>query len=109
MEALRRREKARRMAQRDDKKRLGKKHRQASTRPKKGRAPKATPTTGAVDPRKRKVLSTAAAKKAAAKRVSGRSPEFEASKPIAATKPQKKAPARAAETRPADGIVGRQT
>ena len=39
------------MAQRDDKKRrLGKKHRQdASTRPKKGRAPKATPTTGAVD------------------------------------------------------------
>jgi len=56
------------MAQRDDKKRLGKKHRQASTRPKKGRAPKATPTTGAVDPRKRKVLSTAAAKKAAATR-----------------------------------------
>src|SRR6267378_3070920 len=40
------------------KKRLGKKHRQASTRPKKGRAPRATPTTGAVDPRKRKVLST---------------------------------------------------
>ena len=32
------------MAQRDNKKRLGKKHRQASTRPKKGRAPKSTPT-----------------------------------------------------------------
>ncbi|HWZ50838.1 MAG TPA: ribosome biogenesis GTPase Der [Granulicella sp.] len=92
------------MAQRDDKKRLGKKHRQASTRPKKGRAPKSTPTTGAVDPRKRKVLSTAAAKKAAAKRVSRRSPEFEARKPIAPTKPAKKA-----DTRPADGIVGRQT
>src|ERR1700734_4128192 len=102
------------MAQRDDKKRLGKKHRQASTRPKKGRAPKATPTTGAVDPRKRKVLSTAAAKKAAAKRVSRRSPEFEARKPIAGpAKPGdkigKKGVARAAEARPADGIVGRQT
>jgi GTPase len=117
MEALRRREKARRMAQRDDKKRLGKKHRQASTRPKKGRAPKATPTTGAVDPRKRKVLHTAAAKKAAAKRVSRRSPEFEARKPIAGApktgdKGGKKAPARASESRearPVDGIVGRQT
>src|ERR1700731_2038913 len=97
------------MAQRDDKKRLGKKHRQASTRPKKGRAPKVTPTTGAVDPRKRKVLHTAAAKKAAAKRVSRRSPEFEARKPIAGAKPEKKAPSRAADTRPADGIVGRQT
>ncbi len=36
------------MAQRHDRKRLGKKHRQASTRPKKGRAPRTTPTTGAV-------------------------------------------------------------
>src|SRR5580704_962997 len=65
------------MAQRDDKKRLGKKHRQASTRPKKGRAPRVTPTTGAVDPRKRKVL---AAKKAAAdkkKRTPTRSPPRE--------------------------------
>ena len=83
------------MAQKDDKKRLGKKHRQASTRPKKGRAPKATPTTGAVDPRKRKVLSTAAAKKAAAKRVSRRSPEFEARKPIASDTTAKKRVARA--------------
>jgi GTP-binding protein len=71
------------MAQRDDRKRLGKKHRTAATRPKKGRAPKSTPTTGAVDPRKRKVISTAAAKKAAAKRVSRRSPEFEAKRTIA--------------------------
>ncbi len=61
-----------------EQKRLGKKHRQASTRPKKGRAPKVTPTTGAVDPRKRKLV---AAKKAAAekaKRVPKRSPEKEA-------------------------------
>ncbi len=71
------------MAQKDDRKRLGKKHRQASTRPKKGRAPKSTPTTGAVDPRKRKVISTAAAKKAAAKRISRRSPEFESKKTVA--------------------------
>jgi GTP-binding protein len=63
---------------RNEQKRLGKKHRQASTRPKKGRAPKTAPTTGAVDPRKRKVL---AAKKAAAeklKRVPKRSPDREA-------------------------------
>jgi GTP-binding protein len=47
-----------------DKKRLGKKHRQASTRPRLGRnAPRATATTGAVSPKKRKEL---AAKKAAA-------------------------------------------
>jgi len=32
------------MAQRDNKKRLGKKHRQASTRPKKGRAPRVAPS-----------------------------------------------------------------
>ena len=92
------------MAQRDDKKRLGKKHRQASTRPKKGRAPRVTPTTGAVDPRKRKVLS---AKKAAAekkKRTPTRSPERESRRTIAPRKP----PARAAAT-PADHIVGRQT
>jgi GTP-binding protein len=60
-----------------EQKRLGKKHRQASTRPKKGRAPKAVPTTGAVDPRKRKQLAT---KKAAAeklKRVPKKSPDRE--------------------------------
>ena len=99
------------MAQRDDRKRLGKKHRQASTRPKKGRAPKSTPTTGAVDPRKRKVLSTTAAKKAAAKRISRRSPEFESSKPLRgdASVVKKPAPKRTLDARPADGIVGRQT
>jgi GTP-binding protein len=52
------------MAPKKQKKRLGKKHRQASTRPKMGRtAPRGTATTGAVSPRKRKEL---AAKKAAA-------------------------------------------
>ena len=51
-----------------EKKRLGKKHRQASTRPKMGRnAPRATATTGAVSPKKRKEL---AAKKAAATKLS---------------------------------------
>jgi GTP-binding protein len=55
------------MAPKKEKKRLGKKHRQASTRPKKGRsAPKATAVTGAVSPKKRKEL---AAKKAAANKL----------------------------------------
>ena len=50
-------------AKKKEKKRLGKKHRQASTRPKMGRtAPRGTATTGAVSPKKRKEL---AAKKAA--------------------------------------------
>ena len=101
------------MAQRDDRKRLGKKHRQASTRPKKGRAPKSTPTTGAVDPRKRKVMATTAAKKAAAKRISRKSPEFESSKPLRGDGLEKKQILRSAKDdknkRPADGIVGRQT
>ena len=70
------------MAQRDDRKRLGKKHRQASTRPKQGRSPRTTPTTGAVSasPRKRKVLSTHRATLAKKKRTPTRSPERESSK-----------------------------
>jgi GTP-binding protein len=59
-------------------KRLGKKHRQASTRPKMGKsAPRATSVTGAVSPKKRKEL---AAKKAAAIKLAKtptRSPERE--------------------------------
>jgi GTP-binding protein len=62
----------------DNKKRLGKKHRQASTRPKKGRAPKAAPTTGAVDPRKRKQLSAKKALAEKLKRIPKRSPDREA-------------------------------
>ena len=94
------------MAAKKAAKRLGKKHRQASTRPKKGRAPKATPTTGAVDPRKRKLLATTAAKKAAAKRISKRSPENETRRTI---RPDAEAPKKTARKTPADGIVGRRT
>src|SRR5438445_4757615 len=109
--ALRCREKAPTMAQRDNKKRLGKKHRQASTRPKKGRAPRATPTTGAVDPRKRKILSTKRAAAEKASRVTKQSPEREKRKAIGPGAPPKKpaATARPSYARPADGIVGRQT
>jgi GTP-binding protein len=73
------------MAAKKTTKRLGKKHRQASTRPKKGRAPKSTPTTGAtgkLDPRKRKLVATKRAKEAEKKLVSRRSPEFEAKRTI---------------------------
>ena len=104
------------MAQRDDRKRLGKKHRQASTRPKKGRAPKSTPTTGAVDPRKRKILSTKRAETDKAARVTKQSPDREKRKTIrgvgaagGAAGVPKKPVKRAAPPRPADGIVGRQT
>ncbi len=48
---------------REQKKRMGKKHRQASTRPKQGKASRTGAVTGAVAPKKRKEL---AAKKAAA-------------------------------------------
>src|ERR1700760_1572770 len=100
------------MAQRDDRKRLGKKHRQASTRPKKGRAPKSTPTTGAVDPRKRKTLSTKRAAADKASRITKQSPERERRKAIRTDAPVPKKPSGAVRPkleRPADGIVGRQT
>jgi GTP-binding protein len=95
------------MAQRDNKKRLGKKHRQASTRPKKGRAPRVAPTTGAVDPRKRKSIATKRADLEKKKRTPTRSPERESRKTIApkapAAAPRRKPPV------PADHIAGRQT
>jgi GTP-binding protein len=100
------------VAKQDGKKRLGKKHRQASTRPKKGRSPKSTPTTGAVDPRKRKVLSTKRAAADKASRVTKQSPEREKRKAIrgdAPVKTPKGTPPRIKPVRPADGIVGRQT
>jgi GTPase len=100
------------VAKQDGKKRLGKKHRQASTRPKKGRSPKSTPTTGAVDPRKRKVLSTKRAAADKASRVTKQSPEREKRKAIrgdAPVKTPKGTPPRVKFERPADGIVGRQT
>ena len=58
-------------------KRLGKKHRQASTRPKKGKAPRPGAQVASVAPKKRKQLSTRQAAAAAAKRTPARSPEFE--------------------------------
>ncbi len=84
------------MAQRPDRKRLGKKHRDASTRPKKGRAPRVTPTTGAVDPRKRKVLATKKAIAEKKKRTPTRSPENESRRTISPKSVH-------------DNIVGRQT
>jgi len=99
------------MAQREDRKRLGKKHREASTRPKKGRAPRVTPTTGAVDPRKRKVLAAKKAELEKKKRTPTRSPENESHKILAqkslASKPTGAVAKR--PTRPSDNIVGRQT
>ena len=63
---------------RDQKKRLGKKHRQASTRPKKGKnAPRVTAVTGAVSPKKRKEIATKKAAAAKAKLIPTRSPENE--------------------------------
>jgi GTP-binding protein len=97
------------MAQRDDRKRLGKKHRQASTRPKKGRAPRVTPTTGAVDPRKRKVLATKKAVAEKKRRTPTRSPENESRRtvvPKSGTTPKKPA---ARTITPTDHIAGRQT
>ena len=84
------------MAAKKATKRLGKKHRQASTRPHKGKAPKSTPTTGAVDPRKRKVIATKKTKEAAAKRVARRSPDFEHKRTLkpAAEGEAKRAPGR---------------
>jgi GTP-binding protein len=64
-----------------EKKRLGKKHRQASTRPKQGKAPRAGAKTGAqfanAAPKKRKAISTKEAAKKSAARTPKKSPEFE--------------------------------
>jgi GTP-binding protein len=95
------------MAQRDNKKRLGKKHRQASTRPKQGRAPRVTPTTGAVDPRKRKTLAAKRAEQEKKRRTPTRSPEKESRRTLAPKLGAPKKPS--ARTPPADGIVGRRT
>jgi GTP-binding protein len=107
------------MAQRDDRKRLGKKHRQASTRPKKGRAPRLAPTTGAVDPRKRKALSAKKAALEKKRRTPSRSPEKESRRTLTPKRgsPRPGAPSQTASpskvgkksARPADHIVGRHT
>ena len=80
------------MAAKKTTKRLGKKHRQASTRPKKGRSPKSTPTTGAtgkLDPRQRKITATKKAREAEKKLVSRRSPEFENKRTITGDDPER--------------------
>jgi GTP-binding protein len=66
------------MAPKNEKKRLGKKHRQASTRPKMGRsAPRGTATTGAVSPKKRKELAARKVAANKASKVPTQSPERE--------------------------------
>ncbi len=68
---------------REIKKRMGKKHRQASTRPKLGKGPakgarkKGSAVTGAVAPKNRKKLATKRAAEEKAARTPTRSPEFE--------------------------------
>ena len=68
---------------RDEKKRMGKKHRQASTRPRKGKAPRTGAKTGAqmanVAPKKRKALSSKKAAEAKAAKTPKQSPERERS------------------------------
>ncbi|HEX3569539.1 MAG TPA: ribosome biogenesis GTPase Der [Acidobacteriaceae bacterium] len=71
------------------KKRLGKKHRQAATRPKKGRAPRATPTTGAIAPKKRKTIAARRAELEKKRRIPTRSPENEAHRPLPGPAPKK--------------------
>ncbi len=67
---------------RGEKKRLGKKHRQASTRPKMGKGPakgarRGGAVTGAVSPKQRKQIAAKKAVADKAKLTSSRSPEFE--------------------------------
>ena len=64
---------------RDEKKRMGKKHRQASTRPRKGKAPRTGAQMANVAPKKRKALSSKKAAEAKAARTPKRSPERERS------------------------------
>ena len=66
------------MAPKKEKKRLGKKHRQASTRPKMGKnAPRSTATTGAVAPKKRKELATKKIAEIKASKTPTKSPDRE--------------------------------
>jgi GTP-binding protein len=86
------------MAAKKAAKRLGKKHRQASTRPHKGKTPKAAVTgatrIGSIDPKKRKQLAARKAEAANKKLISRRSPEFEKKRPIAGDDAEKPAPGR---------------
>jgi GTP-binding protein len=81
------------MAPKKQAKRLGKKHRQASTRPHKGKTPKAAVTgatrIGSIDPKKRKELAAKKAQAAKKKLASRRSPEFETKRPITGDEAEK--------------------
>ncbi len=77
------------MPPRPSKKRLGKKHRQASTRPKKGAAPRRKPTTGArvaevssASPKGRKKIASDRRKAEAKRHIPTQSPERESRKTI---------------------------
>ncbi len=86
------------MPPRPSKKRLGKKHRQATTRPKKsGSAPRRKPTTGAfvasvsnASPKGRKKIASDRRKAEAKRHIPTQSPERERSKPIAPNAPRGK-------------------
>src|ERR1700729_3737531 len=86
------------MPPRPSKKRLGKKHRQATTRPKKaGAAPRRKPTTGAfvssvsnASPKGRKKIASDRRKAEAKRHIPTQSPERERSKPIAPNAPRGK-------------------
>ncbi|MFC6646664.1 ribosome biogenesis GTPase Der [Granulicella cerasi] len=62
---------------REQKKRLGKKHRSATTRPKQGKAPRTGAQIAGVAPKKRKEISAKSTAKKAAARTPKKSPEFE--------------------------------
>src|SRR5579875_1562198 len=64
---------------RDQKKRMGKKHRQASTRPRKGKAPRTGAQMATVAPKKRKALSAKQAAQAKESRKPTQTPERERS------------------------------
>ena len=64
---------------RDQKKRMGKKHRQASTRPRKGKAPRTGAQMANVAPKRRKALSSKKAAEKKAARTPTQSPERERS------------------------------
>ena len=83
------------MPPRPSKKRLGKKHRQATTRPKKGAAPRRKPTTGAfvarvsnASPKGRKKIASDRRKAEAQRHIPTQSPERESRRTIDPTTPR---------------------
>jgi GTPase len=86
------------MPPRPSKKRLGKKHRQSSSRPKKGAVPRRKPTTGAfvakvgdASPKGRKKIASDRRKQEARRHIPTQSPERESRRTIDTTTPRPKA------------------